>query len=368
MKTFMVRHQLKIIYIAENSNKMKLEHSENKTGNYPFISDTFKDFAKNTSVHGLKYVVKNGSSRYEKIFWILIVLFGLCGSAYMTTLFWRRYVSNPTRTSILSAYAPTTAVPFPAVTICNLNRIFLSKVEHFIQELKFSETDEPILRNAFPQLLSFTHPNALDYNMTELEKLQEVLQSNGYLDPTVVMDKISQDCEEMLSYCVWNRKHVPCMAIFKRSVSYSGICCSFNIPNDTEAFSPIYSSLNGLSTGLRVLLDPMLQPVQYSPLYTAGFKILIHNPSEYIGSQSDTKLLPVGKTLYMQVSGKKMMCSNSVSNLPISQRECYYPDEFKLKYYNYSESNCLVECEHSVYLRECGCVPFYYTFTGNFFN
>ena len=69
------------------------------------------------------------------MFWMVVVLAGLGGAGYMTVLFWNRYTSNPTRTSILTAYAPNTAVPFPAVTLCNINRIMADQVEEFVEDL-----------------------------------------------------------------------------------------------------------------------------------------------------------------------------------------------------------------------------------------
>jgi hypothetical protein len=35
----------------------------------------------------------------------------------------------------LTAYAPNTAVPFPAVTLCNINRIMKDQVDEFVEEL-----------------------------------------------------------------------------------------------------------------------------------------------------------------------------------------------------------------------------------------
>lgn len=72
---------------------------------------------------------------FLRILWLIIVLLGITGSIFMVQLFWQRYLSNPTRSSILSFHAPTTTIPFPAVTICNINRIITSKLEKFVKSL-----------------------------------------------------------------------------------------------------------------------------------------------------------------------------------------------------------------------------------------
>uniref|UniRef100_A0A6P7GY66 Pickpocket protein 28-like n=1 Tax=Diabrotica virgifera virgifera TaxID=50390 RepID=A0A6P7GY66_DIAVI len=111
------------------------KHAKKPKSFLTIVYETYKDFAENTSIHGLKYTVKPDIGTPERIFWALIFFGGLISAIYMTFLFWERYVSNPTRATIKTYYAPTSSIPFPAVSICNVNTILETKLQVFIDSL-----------------------------------------------------------------------------------------------------------------------------------------------------------------------------------------------------------------------------------------
>lgn len=93
---------------------------------------------------------------------------------------------------------------------------------------------------------------------------------------------------------------------------------------------------------------------------------MVHYPTEYPGPQTDSRLSTIGKISYLQILGTKLTCSKEVKKLSIRQRQCLYPDEYRLKYFGntYNDANCLLECEENFYFNMCGCVPFYFSFSG----
>lgn len=70
-----------------------------------------------------------------RMLWVVVVLLGLVGASFMVSNLWDRYVGTPTRTSVETNHYPTWRLPFPAVTLCNANRIFRSKAEALVSEL-----------------------------------------------------------------------------------------------------------------------------------------------------------------------------------------------------------------------------------------
>ncbi|KAJ8925626.1 hypothetical protein NQ315_009470, partial [Exocentrus adspersus] len=360
-----------ILFVAYTEFKVmrikRTKFRKSSNNNSKIIWETFKDFAENTSIHGLKHTVTKDVSRHEKVFWVLVIISGICGAVYMTVLFWQRYTSNLSRTSLSTISAPTTAVPFPGVTICNLNPIMLSKMAAFIQKLDINDTaDELIVRRALPQLISFTDV-AFQYNLTELTILQSVLEQNNYYDTTLVMEEISSSCSDMLLHCIWNGRNIPCLESFSKSFSQDGVCCSFNFL-EGQQHPTRFTKYGGMEAGLKVLLNPHKQDVFYSHLYPSGFKSIIHYPTEYPGPSSDSRLIPAGKIFYLQVLGTNLICSEDVKMLPIDQRKCLYPDEHDLTYFGtkYTDFTCFLECEENIYFTVCDCVPFYYSFSGGF--
>jgi hypothetical protein len=72
---------------------------------------------------------------FYRVLWVIVVLLGLVGAGFMVTTLWARYVGTPTRTSVETNHYPTWRLPFPAVTLCNFNRIFRSKAEALVSKL-----------------------------------------------------------------------------------------------------------------------------------------------------------------------------------------------------------------------------------------
>lgn len=158
----------------------------------------------------------------------------------------------------------------------------------------------------------------------------------------------------------------------------------FWIINLSEKREAIHTPFNGFQGGLVVLLNPMVQKVQYSSLHTSGVKVIcysyicfflsiiiwkqvfIHSPYDFPRPGSIYKLVSAGSQTYIQITASKIVCSDDIQRLSMEQRQCVYPEEVKLKYFHqYADTNCLAECEEQYFFRKCGCVPFYYTFTGN---
>ncbi|XP_057656687.1 sodium channel protein Nach-like isoform X1 [Diorhabda carinulata] len=338
--------------------KLKTKPSRKHKSFFSVMSETFEDFVENTSIHGFKYIRKVGAT--EKIFWTIVLISGLFSAIYMTFLFWERYITNPTRTTIKTMYAPTTTIQFPAVTICNVNGILKDKLNIFLESLNIDEPDLPVIRDSFKQLLSFTDPSAVDYNKTQIDILQNVLDTHHY-NVEYVMQKLTQNCSEMLKFCSWNGKQFDCPDLFQESLAVNGFCCSFNyMPN-----SELYTLYNGMNTGILAILNTTPYSEQYSSFNFQGFKVFIHDPMEYPVLQSITRMVTAGTVTYLQIYASKMTSSEAVAALPFTERNCAIPEERLLKNFpTYTSSNCLAECEASYYFRKCNCVPYYFNFIG----
>jgi len=72
---------------------------------------------------------------FRRVLWVIVVLLGLIGAGVMVCAHWENYVVNPTRISIETNYYPTWRLPFPALTLCNVNRIFRSKAEALVSKM-----------------------------------------------------------------------------------------------------------------------------------------------------------------------------------------------------------------------------------------
>lgn len=76
----------------------------------------------------------------------------------------------------------------------------------------------------------------------------------------------------MFIYCSWNKQAKNCTELFHEILTADGFCCSFSSLHP-KVSEPLFAGYNGMGNGLFVILDPMLQPTQYSSLHGSGFKV-----------------------------------------------------------------------------------------------
>ncbi|KAF5307141.1 hypothetical protein FQR65_LT00657 [Abscondita terminalis] len=306
------------------------------------IVKTYHDFAENTSIHGLRYTVEEKSSSCEKVAWVLIVFMGVVGSLFMLNLFWNRFESTPTRSTIVDQYAPVSDSPFPSVTICPNRALISNKFTAFVSTLtKLTE-----------EMIEFFETSK--FNKTDVVNL---LMSNGHNDVVSILNVVSQTCDEMLSNCLWNNEKQNCGEIFKNVSSSRGNCCVYNYQPKT--FLRTYSF--GLFTGLSVTIDPMVKQRYTSVSKYFGVKISVNHPYNYLFVGDLSKIVPPGRQVLFQLSSTHYTCSNDVHKLTIQQRNCVFLDEVHLNFFpKYSKENCIAECYVKNYLRNCNCIPHYY--------
>lgn len=109
--------------------------------------ETFRLFAKDTTIHGIKHIFMNfnqnelrGKFSYIKIIcnemiWITSVLLNTIFCLYLIGLTYENYNSVSTTTTIETTNYPISEVSFPAVTICTTEAVHLPAAERIIKIL-----------------------------------------------------------------------------------------------------------------------------------------------------------------------------------------------------------------------------------------
>jgi amiloride-sensitive sodium channel len=65
----------------------------------------------------------------------LIQLLAAWGVIYIILDVWREYINSPTVTTVDSTTYPIWEVPFPAIAVCNINKISKSATRNLAQDL-----------------------------------------------------------------------------------------------------------------------------------------------------------------------------------------------------------------------------------------
>lgn len=66
--------------------------------------------------------------RFLRAAWILVFLCGVAFSTYFCVEMWQRWEESPVLMSVDTNRYPLKNVPFPAVTICNVNKVSKEKL------------------------------------------------------------------------------------------------------------------------------------------------------------------------------------------------------------------------------------------------
>lgn len=226
-------------------------------------------FLVSSSLHGLKHIVTNDirdvdttSTRELKIknivivdkfkkwrsilqssLWVVLTVLGTLFSVYLMELVWSRFQTQPTVTTVETTNYPIWDVPFPAVTVCNVNKIFqprTNKISQLLSVVKnlsgdrllkfliyfrsnngYSRIDIEYFLSNLSATLEFENVNDKYFEM------EKILTDNNYTIENIFLE-VSQPCDSILKNCLWLGENVACFKLFRTIKSSNGFCCSFN--------------------------------------------------------------------------------------------------------------------------------------------
>ncbi|XP_033210034.1 pickpocket protein 28-like [Belonocnema kinseyi] len=368
-----LRNSGKLIKIPSRKQKRRLKHN---------LSDELRHFCKNTTLHGFRYITAEEKSTAERVIWSLVCISFLLLALTMMVLVWYRFSKTPTTTTIDTTTYPIWDLPFPAITICNHNKVYLPKARTFTKDmLKFGFKQQEIDRlfDLLPQLI---RPAFANENFTHVPA---ILESLG-LSTEELMKYLMQPCEKMLLHCGWLDKIYDCNKIFKVSKTSEGFCCSFNYhflgekplnktdKDDDNSKSPYETTDNlpgvnkiqmvpgaGRGFGLAVTFDVESQYYRGSIRPYIGASILVHHPVEFPEVDLRSAIIQPSQEVSILLSGTMIESEPGVRNLPVDLRNCWFEDEKKLKISSsYGYHSCVSQCRIRFIVENCKCVPFYY--------
>ncbi|XP_052132622.1 sodium channel protein Nach-like [Frankliniella occidentalis] len=252
------------------------------------IRQTVSEFSENTSIHGVRYIAEHGRRWVERFLWIVTEIVCGTGAAYMLMNVLSKFNENPTMMRVESYFYEVSNVAFPAITLCNVNRIFRSKAQNFVDNLKMPEgypmarQDIMELLPLLGQLLSFSE---LGSDLVGRERLVRLLTYNN-VTSDVLTESLSQPCEDLIERCSWEGREVNCSRVFTRTMSYLGYCCSFNADRDFSLperidpnvkRKPLKTTFFGYPLGLTVLLNPQVDDYFWGPFASGGVVVSVEH-------------------------------------------------------------------------------------------
>ncbi|CAG9858557.1 unnamed protein product [Phyllotreta striolata] len=347
----------------------------------------FKDYCKNSSIHGLKYLA-NQRPRLEKIWWLFSVLgiFVLCVSLIdELRLKWQ---NSPAIVSFVTKETPIWQIPFPVVTICphskwSPKRFYQKKCGAFKKRHGYNNTalhiKSDLLNFLCPYDKKFTYSNNFTESPEDILKFYEWVQPNFF---------------NLISDCKFMGKTYLCGELFDHRIfTEEGICYAFNLLDRRDLFTDIVTFHNkyhsgfpnkwsmehgyptsersetyprrALFSGAPFALEAKLSTYEKDSIITCptcpkGYKLTISHPLSVPRPKYDYINLPLNYLLTTTVSLDMTSTSKAASKYDPRGRNCYLSDERKLKFYKiYTQQNCQMECLTNYTLASCNCSSFF---------
>ena len=228
------------------------------------------DFIDTTTINGVFHVFR-GRSKIRQILWGLLFIGSFVGCCVTFGYSFNSYFERPSASTITVITSERDGLPFPSVTICNLN-------------IYKNPNDSSIISNETYTLINylFSSYNFLDqYNITQ-QQCDELIEDNTELYKREDLWNLLLPKENnLIYYCGFRHEaaseEVLCKDMFYPVLTPAGICYTFN-GNRSEMTAPIVKNI-GVKYGLKLVLNIERETHPTSDGIN-GVKVIIHERND----------------------------------------------------------------------------------------
>ncbi|XP_035207599.1 degenerin-like protein asic-2 [Stegodyphus dumicola] len=333
----------------ENRENCKIDSENNIPNAHPTFFEFMSTLLMNSSILPVSRMT-HVQSKSRKTFWILILIVCIFSCGYEAYKFFNIYLQYPVIISV--DVQNNTSIEFPAVTICNLNRMKRYDEKCILGGFTWQEC-----RQFPPRFSSTVLSERVKYTLDVLEELYAT-QAKNFMNHYTNTDAESRRCygymlDELIQKCSFNS--LPCNEsdfTFFQSMQY-GNCYTFNKASRSNIALRNLSKV-GSDNGLELELDVNV----YSYLdftQSVGARVVIHSPDEDPNPEDNGINISPGFETHIS------MIKTSVQRLPAPYRDkCFnYKKDNSVKMKERSQLVCIRQCVQNLSALLCSCVdPF----------
>ncbi|XP_017860767.1 PREDICTED: pickpocket protein 28 [Drosophila arizonae] len=339
-----------------------------------------KEFLRSTSLQGLKYVWNNELPGWVQLYFVKVFIVAVYVAINLAVNVFHKWQSTPVIIGISPTVTAIQSIPFPAITVCSMNKAKSSIVSTF----QNGSLEHAMLQKACNQ----------EFNYTRFSSFRPRLKRNSFAD---FIFNISHKCDEMMVSCEFGQKTLPCTDLFREIYVDEGLCCVFNflhpyyLYKHSDSTLRDYTSSKGLSdiavdwnpitgypkylpagyyprpglgmgiyNGLKIVLNGFTDEYYCSSTNGQGFKVLLYNSIDQPRLKESGLPIMLGHETNYRIVPNSYEAVPSIRNIDRMTRKCIFSDEQKLLFYKYyTRRNCEAECDAIYFLRLCDCIPYY---------
>ena len=297
----------------------------------------FKKWAEKSTIHGVEHVFI-GQSFIRRSLWSLVFLGALIGCFYGIIDRSIIFSHQPTATTV-TVEKNENGLPFPAVTICNLNPVQKS----YADERNISDTLRFLL-NADLALLS-----GLPASFQQEECYDILNKTKGVQSNLTIYDIYKEGVIPSTTFiqsCIFGNGN-DCRSDLQLVLTTSGPCYTFNGYHN-EPDKIVKST--GFRYGLRMIINISQSEYIQSDNGDAGIKVVLHNRSKVPDPDASGIAIPPGQHAYVAIYPERLVscpelleCASEHTSLE------FFPQR------KYSLSACRINEYYKRSLETCGC-------------
>ncbi|KAK9731145.1 Amiloride-sensitive sodium channel [Popillia japonica] len=319
------------------------------------ILQEIKKFGKETTIHGVYFLVSNRLHLLERLFWVIIIVAAIISSISLCLSNWNRYSANPTVVSLQKDYRNWNN-PFPAATVCFIYKTNDLLVAEYIERKWGINNTDP----QYDYYAEFVKAVAnISYQSLDVLKKYENDSALNNVDMMDLAVKVYPDSDGNLVTFDTKTK-----TKWVRIMTEMGICFMMNsmfpkILAFREADKAIDSKkqlllkchyLNGLCYA-RFDSDP-----------DAPIKFYVHSYFDIVHATiSPPWIVKENQEFEINYRMQETIADSSIRSLNPIQRRCRFEDEpLSNEVRHYSSTICYMLCRYRIVKKLCGCRPFFY--------
>ncbi|XP_016952170.1 pickpocket protein 19 isoform X2 [Drosophila biarmipes] len=335
-----------------------------------FYLPYFKDYAEESSVHGIRYLADPKLRKFERFIWLLILIATSIGAILVYVDLNELYQSVRIQTTIKNTMLPIFRIPFPSIGLCPRNRLNWKLLENGAAEHFLGANVSAVKKDLFIKFFTAAGDPHLS-RMNEMSRffMNETLASNLHMLDSLnlrdVYKYIQFKCQDLFKMCRWRGNPVNCCDVFEDQFTESGLCFVFNTEISPRSrkrakedqFYPRRTAQYGEGTGLDVFLRlnrSLIRPGK------RGINVMIKQTQQW----SDAiRLVPPETHSRVSITPRYTVSSERTRSVPTEVRRCLFDDETDSPHYKnlpgfqYWVGNCRSRCHQEHVLDLCNCSP-----------
>ncbi|GBP44395.1 Sodium channel protein Nach [Eumeta japonica] len=366
------------------------------------------EFFNNSTLHGVRYIAEKDRPFCEKFMWFSFTAVGAVATCIIIVSLWEKFQTNPTITGLDTDFH-NWDVPFPAVTICDMEPVDEELIQEYIEKTWGSSA--PTDAASMLRWLTTLSYHSIAEHVHKFINDQDLMDEKRIPNTKDAVFSIVSHCESLFYDCEWKGESEECCDVMVPVFTEMGFCYAFNSKHaerawpwqsqsqseqfneafihETDAkWSFVYNSYRNetvmdvsMKKDTDLKIGPTVRNVTAQSVHGGGLcrvcltyrqkresngndgvmTVYIHSTEEMAGLELSPQHSWDRRVEKVAFSVKHTYTTEDARQLSVRQRRCVFPDEHRLEtspYYTYSA--CMRQCRMRLSRSFCDCVPHFY--------